>query len=108
MFKCVKCGNDSALGERPIRVVVATRKKAYPAFQRPNGTHDSGGVSHEIVREAAVHEGCVAAVQAMIAAADAQTQEAIAQAEAAAASYVVYASDSARGSSPFNGVNVVA
>jgi hypothetical protein len=69
MFKCEKCGNDSQPGERPTRVVVARRKREYPAFQRVNGTHDRGGIGFEIVREVVAHDGCATQLQAELLAA---------------------------------------
>lgn len=99
MFKCEKCGTDSVLGERPTRVVIATRKREYPEFRRANGTHDRGGVGREIVQEVIVHDACAVEVRAMIAAAEAEARAAI-------VAPVVYASDSTSSHSPFNGVSV--
>ncbi len=106
MFKCEKCGLDSAPGETQTKVVIATRKKEYLAFQRANGTHDRGGLGREIVQEVAVHEHCAADVRAMIAAAEAAEAAANARVTAAAESSVVYASDARGASYPFNGVQV--
>lgn len=106
MFKCEKCGLDSEPGETQVKIVIATRKKEYPAFQRVNGTHDRGGTGREIAQEVVVHERCTAEVHAMIAAADAATAEAIARASAAAESPVVYTSDLTHDSTPFNSAHV--
>lgn len=98
MFKCERCGLDSAPGETQVKIVIATRKKEYPAFQRVNGTHDRGGVGVEIAQEAAVHERCAPEVHAMIA-------EANAQLSPLPVSPVVYESQQAS-DAPFNGVHV--
>lgn len=96
MFKCELCGNDSAMGETLARTTVATRRKEYPSFQRADGTHDHGGTGIEIAREATGHEQCVKATQAQLLAATPPTPS--------FADTVMYTTDIAPGSTPFNGV----
>jgi hypothetical protein len=96
MFKCKMCGSDSAIGETLARVVVATRRKEYPSFQRADGTHDRGGTGIEIARETSGHESCVRTLQAELLAA--------APPMLAFADTVMYTTDVASGSVPFNGV----
>lgn len=97
MFKCERCGLDSAIGETQTKIVIATRKKEYPAFQRVNGTHDRGGVGVEIAQEVAVHERCAPEVHALIAEANAKMAQPV--------SPVVYETP-ASSTTPFNGVHV--
>jgi len=98
MFKCELCGSDSVIGETLAKVVVVTRKKEYESFQRADGTHDRGGAGVEIAREASGHERCAKTLQAELLAATPPTP--------VFADTVMYTSDIASGSTPFNGVHV--
>ena len=68
MFRCSECGDLSQPCEQPVRVIVETREKIYPArpkaIRRGSGLtlrwiEDPGGIGTEIVHEELRHTGCI-------------------------------------------------
>jgi len=58
-FRCQKCGEAKPPGAQPVRQVVETRQKEYPA-RHTKTTEDFGGSGWEIVREIVICKECAA------------------------------------------------
>lgn len=56
MFKCEKCGSQSASKEKATKQVIEYREKRYAARPEAN---DPGGKGYEIVKEITIGPCCV-------------------------------------------------
>jgi len=59
MFKCVKCGKNSKLGEKSVMVTLLKRRRNYPARTNEFGeVIDNGGQGWETETEGLMHAAC--------------------------------------------------